>query len=125
MAKRVTWFVLGTAAGVSGTVAAGRKFRKTVEQMAPTRVARRGADAVRAKAADVKDAVAEGIAQMRYTEAELKSRITGEPMPEDMVDPDRYSRAVIEVVEVGGNRPGRRPRVRHRKSAAAAAKTRR
>jgi hypothetical protein len=125
MAKRVTWFVLGTAAGVSGTVAAGRKVRKTVEQMAPTRVAKRGADAVRAKAAEVRDAVSEGVAQMRYTEAELKSRITGEPMPDDVVDPDRYTRTVIEVVEVGSERGGRRARVRHRKSAAAAPETRR
>ena len=39
MPKRVTWFVVGAAAGATGSVYAKRKARKAVERMQPTNVA--------------------------------------------------------------------------------------
>ena len=42
MPKRVTWFVVGAAAGATGSVYAKRKARQAVERMQPNNVAGRG-----------------------------------------------------------------------------------
>lgn len=75
--KRVTWFIGGVAAGAAGAGYAKRKVRDTATALAPTNVARKAADGVRAQADRVRDAVHEGIDAMRGKEAELRAHRDG------------------------------------------------
>lgn len=92
MMKRATWFVAGAATGAAGAVAATRKVKKTVAQMAPSNVARRGVDAAKTQLHRVGDAVRDGRSAMADREIELRERL-GLPVPD--ADQD----TVIDVTE--------------------------
>jgi hypothetical protein len=94
MPKRMTWFVVGAASGVGATVAAGRKVRRTVHQLAPTNLGKRGATAVRNAAGDISAAVRDGRSAMAAKEAELKARLQGQS-GQPTIDLDN----VIDVTE--------------------------
>ena len=72
MPKRVTWFVVGAAAGATGSVYAKRKARKAVQRMQPTNVARVAVVRARSSGRSVVDALKEGRTAMRAKEAELR-----------------------------------------------------
>jgi len=72
MPKRVTWFVVGAAAGATGSVYAKRKARKAVERLQPTNVARVAVVRARSSGRSMVDALKEGRAAMRAKEAELR-----------------------------------------------------
>lgn len=72
--KRVTWFVTGIAAGVTGSAYATKKVKQTAAQLAPANVARTAADRVKQTGRHVVDAVREGRAAMHDREDELKAR---------------------------------------------------
>ena len=72
MPKRVTWFVVGAAAGATGSVYAKRKARKAVERMQPNNVARVAVVRARSSGRSVVDALKEGRTAMRAKEAELR-----------------------------------------------------
>lgn len=92
MMKRATWFVAGAATGAAGAVAATRKVKRTVAQMAPSNVARKGVDAAKAQVHRVTDAVRDGRSAMADRELELRERL-GLPTPPDDDD------TVIDVTE--------------------------
>lgn len=72
--KRVTWFVTGAAAGVTGTAYAAKKVKRTAAQLAPANVAKGAADRVKQTSRHVVDALREGRAAMQTREDELKAR---------------------------------------------------
>lgn len=76
--KRVTWFVGGVAAGVTGASYAKKKVSRTVQRTAatlsPKNVAKSATTKVRAKATAVVDAVREGRAAGKAREHELRAR---------------------------------------------------
>lgn len=104
--KRAAWFAAGAAAGLSSSVWAQRKVRRTVERLAPANVARNAAGAVKAKGLDVVDAVREGRAAMRDKEEELRARLEGRPvsvpgrvrLDEPAVDPAKGPGAGAQVL---------------------------
>jgi dTDP-4-dehydrorhamnose reductase len=91
MFKRSRWFVVGAAAGASGTIAAQRRVRRAVRRIAPDSVVRTTAATARERAAHVADAVRDGRRTMLAKEAELRAladgRTPGAPAPSrDVID---------------------------------------
>jgi hypothetical protein len=79
--KRVTWFVVGAAAGASTAIATGKKVRQKADQLKPVNVAKSAASRARARSHEVADAIREGRAAMKAKEAELKQRRDGDAEP--------------------------------------------
>ena len=73
MPKRVTWFVVGAAAGAGGSLYARRKARQAVERMQPTNVAKVAVVKARRSGRTLADAIREGRDAMRAKEAEMRS----------------------------------------------------
>lgn len=72
--RRLTWFVTGAAAGVTGFAYAGRKLKRTAANLAPVAVARTTATRARSAGRQVVEAVRDGRAAMIAKEDELKAR---------------------------------------------------
>ena len=72
--KRMTWFVTGVAAGVTGATYATKKVKQTAAQLAPANVAKGAAQRARQAGRHVVDAVREGRTAMHAREDELKAR---------------------------------------------------
>ena len=70
MIKRMTWFIGGAVAGVTGAGIAKRKVKRAATHLAPKNV-------VRGMTGRVRDAVAEGRQAMRAKETELRARLEG------------------------------------------------
>jgi hypothetical protein len=70
--KRVTWFVMGAAAGAGGSVYARHKARVAWQRVQPTNVAKIAAGKARDAGRSVADAVREGRRAMHDKEAELR-----------------------------------------------------
>jgi hypothetical protein len=77
MIKRFVWFVGGAAAGVAGTLAAGRRVKRRVSSLAPVRLARGTGERVRQRIDHVGEVMNDGRRAMRNREAELKARLEG------------------------------------------------
>ena len=77
MIKRFVWFVGGAAAGVAGTLAAGRRVKRRVSSLAPVRLARGTGERVRQRIDQVGEVMNDGRRAMRNREAELKARLEG------------------------------------------------
>lgn len=73
MIKRLTWFVGGAVAGVTGAGYAKRKVKQTASQLTPAKVARTAVTKVREGKDAVVDAVREGREAMHAKEAELRA----------------------------------------------------
>lgn len=72
--KRVTWFVSGMVAGVTGAFYGTRKVKQKAALLKPVNVAKDVAGKVRDRVDDVVDAVREGRAAMQDKELELRTR---------------------------------------------------
>ena len=68
MIKRLTWFVGGAVAGITGAGIAKRKVKQAATHLAPRNVARGVSDRLH-------DAVAEGRRAMKAKELELRARL--------------------------------------------------
>lgn len=102
MIKRLTWFVGGAVAGVTGAGYAKRKVKETASQLAPTNVARSAVAKVRARTHDVVDAVRDGREAMHAREAELRAKLDGTSTTlADELDPDDYVLVDGHPVEPG------------------------
>lgn len=75
MFKRAFWMATGMAVGASGAFWAKRRVEETVERYLPEQVADRAAASARQLGDAVKAAAAEGREAMRSTEAELRTRV--------------------------------------------------
>lgn len=75
MIKRLVWFATGLATGAGTVVVLGRRVRRRVAALTPVRVAERGAQRLRAVAANAREAVREGVDGMREREHELRARL--------------------------------------------------
>ena len=73
MIKRLTWFVGGAVAGITGAGYAKRKVKQTASQLTPSKVARATAAKVRERKDAVVDAVRDGREAMHVKEAELRA----------------------------------------------------
>ena len=73
MIKRLTWFVGGAVAGVTGAGYAKRKVKETASQLTPSKVVRTAASKVRERKDAVVDAVRDGREAMHVKEAELRA----------------------------------------------------
>jgi hypothetical protein len=71
--KRVTWFVMGAAAGAGGTVYARRKTREAWERVQPSNVAKIAVVKARDAGRTVAEALREGRRAMQDKEAELRA----------------------------------------------------
>lgn len=124
MIRRLVWFVAGAVGGAAGTVVAGRRVKRrvrdTVDQMAPTRVARQAGRRVRSSVEGVAEAVRDGRSAMRDKESELRARLQGRaetiaPVDAVFVDGERLQGDDIVVVrgvdsiEVESRESPRRP----------------
>jgi hypothetical protein len=98
MLKRLTWFTAGAVAGIGGTVAAGVRVRRTVQQLAPDHVARGAVRAAKERVADVADAWRAGHSAMRAKEAQLRALAEGHPSGTDRPN----------VIDISTGRGGRR-----------------
>ena len=81
MMKRVTWFAIGAAAGVTGSAYAKRKVRATAGRLAPNHLAKVAGERVRRRGRDVVEAVREGRAAMVAKEEELRRRVEEPSVP--------------------------------------------
>ena len=72
--KRITWFLTGVAAGVTGAGYATKKIKRTASQLAPVNVAKGVASKAKQGGRKVVDAAREGRAAMHNREDELKAR---------------------------------------------------
>ena len=72
--RRLTWFVTGAAAGVTGSAYAARKVKRTAAQLAPTAVVRTTTARARSISRHVTEAVRDGRAAMLAKEDELKAK---------------------------------------------------
>ncbi|MFZ9018292.1 MAG: hypothetical protein ACO23O_15015 [Ilumatobacteraceae bacterium] len=72
--RRLTWFVSGAAAGITGSTYAAKKLKRTAAQLTPVAVARSTTSKARAAARQVTEAVRDGRAARRDREDELKAR---------------------------------------------------
>jgi hypothetical protein len=99
--KRVFWFTAGAAAGAAGTTWVQRKVKHAAAAAKPSAVATRAAGAVRARGADLVDAVREGRLAMRQREAELRAQLDGAAEITEVVEvqatPSRRTRRVVRV----------------------------
>ena len=77
MMKRLTWFVGGAVAGVTGAGYAKRKVKQTASQLTPAKVARSAISTARKGADAVVDAVRDGREAMHAKEAELRAQRDG------------------------------------------------
>jgi hypothetical protein len=111
--KRVSWFVVGAAAGAGDSLYARRKARQAVERMQPTNVAKVAVVKARGTGRSVVDAVREGRAAMKAKEAELRAAdgrsATAAPPPTIVVID---AAAVLESDEFQPRRNGPRRRSR-------------
>jgi hypothetical protein len=73
MIKRMTWFVGGAVAGITGAGYAKRKVKETASHLTPAHVARTAVAKVRERKDAVVDAVREGREAMHAKEAELRA----------------------------------------------------
>lgn len=100
MPKRVTWFVVGAAAGATGSLYARRKARKAVERMQPTNVAKVAVVKARSSGRNVVDALKEGREAMRAKEAELRDLQEGRLTGPNVVMPQGPTIVVVEGAQV-------------------------
>jgi hypothetical protein len=98
MFKRLRWFTVGAVAGIGGTVAAGVRVRRTVQQLSPDHVARNTVNAAKDRAADVADAWRSGRSAMRAKEAQLRALAEGHPSGTERPN----------VIDISSGRGGRR-----------------
>jgi predicted P-loop ATPase/GTPase len=81
MFKRVIWMGMGAAAGSVATVWGQRKVKQQVETIQQMATPAHVMDVAKNKATDLKDrvvgAVAEGIAETRQSEAEMRANLPG------------------------------------------------
>ncbi len=70
MIKRLTWFVGGAIAGITGAGIAKKKVKEKAADLAPTKMARAASQRIR-------DAISEGKRAMRARESELRARLDG------------------------------------------------
>jgi hypothetical protein len=75
MFKRAFWMTTGMAVGATGAFWAKRRVEETVERYLPEQVADRAATSARQLGDAVRAAAAEGREAMRSTEAELRNRV--------------------------------------------------
>lgn len=77
MMKRVSWFVGGAVAGLSGARYAKRKVKQTAAHLAPSNIAHKTAAGIRSRVTHVTDAFKDGGVAKRSKEAELRARRDG------------------------------------------------
>lgn len=81
MFKRVIWMGVGAAAGSAATVWSQRKVKQQVEQIQQMATPAHVMDVAKTKATSLKDrvvnAVNEGVAEGRQTEADMRARLPG------------------------------------------------
>ena len=77
MMKRVTWFIGGVAAGLSGAGYAKKKVKEAASNVAPAQVAKAAVSKARSKTRDIADALREGRAVMNQHEDELHAKREG------------------------------------------------
>jgi hypothetical protein len=73
--RRLVWFLTGATAGFGGAMWIRRQLRRQVERFVPQRVAADAGDAARRARTGLGAAVAEGRAQARGREAELRAEL--------------------------------------------------
>lgn len=107
MMKRITWFVSGMIAGVTGAFYGSRKLKQKAETLKPVNVAKDVAGKVRDRVDDVVEAVREGRAAMLDKELELRARRDGEVADTEVVsvEPGR-----VVVLRAARDRRARRRR---------------
>lgn len=88
MIKRLSWFVGGAVAGVTGAGYAKRKVKQTAAHLAPANVARTAVAKVRDRGHDVVEAVRDGREAMHAKEAELRAELDGARSIAEELDPD-------------------------------------
>ena len=81
MFKRVIWMGFGAAAGSAATVWSQRKVKQQVEQIQQMATPAHVMDVAKTKATSIKDrvvnAVSEGVAEGRQTEADMRAKLPG------------------------------------------------
>lgn len=75
MIKRLTWFLSGMVAGVTGVWYGSRRLKEKAESLKPVAVARDAAAKARSRVDDVVDAIREGRGAMRDKELQLRSEL--------------------------------------------------
>jgi hypothetical protein len=98
MFKRLRWFTAGAVAGIGGTVIAGVRVRRTVQQLSPENVARSTVRAAKDRVADVADAWRTGHSAMKTKEAQLRAVAEGHPSGTERPN----------VIDISAGRGGRR-----------------
>lgn len=105
MMKRVTWFMSGVIAGVSGVWYGSRRLKEKAESLKPVTVARGAAARARGRVDDVVEAVREGRGAMRDKEQQLRSEYDPDSSSEVVsIEPGR----VVVLRSVDGRRSSRR-----------------
>jgi hypothetical protein len=121
LVRRLVWFVTGATAGFGGAMWIRRQVLKQVERFVPQRVAADAGESARRAGRGVRAAVAEGRAQARGREAELRAELrpgatTPVAPPAEAVAavPTAIDVASAEVLPAGGraSRGARRARRR-------------
>ena len=72
MMKRLTWFTLGAAAGVAGASVARKKLKAAAAELAPSNLAHKAADRMRAVALEGQQAI-------KAKAIELRQRLIAKP----------------------------------------------
>ncbi len=70
------WLSVGVTAGVSASVWARHRFRQALARLAPTALSRQLSGTVRGLGGDLRDALAEGRAEMDRRQAQLEARVS-------------------------------------------------
>lgn len=106
MIKRVTWFLSGVVAGITGVAYGYKQVRAKAETLKPVNVAKGVAGQVRARVDDVRDAVREGRDAMRSRETELRGDLGLREKASEIVsvEPGR----VVVLRSYRDRRPGRK-----------------
>jgi len=98
MIKRLTWFVSGMVAGVTGAFYGSRKIKQKAETLKPVNVAKDVASKVRGRVDDVVEAVREGRAAMQDKELELRARRDGDVLDTEVVSVEPGRVVVLRAV---------------------------
>lgn len=107
MIKRLTWFLSGVVAGVTGVWYGSRRLKEKAESLKPVAVARDAAAKARSRVDDVVDAIREGRGAMRDKELQLRSEFDPDSSSEVVsVEPGR----VVVLRSVDGRASARRRR---------------
>lgn len=106
MIKRLTWFLSGVVAGITGAAYGYKQVRAKAQTLKPVNVAKDVVGQVRARVDDVVDAVREGRDTMRSRESELRGEYgLGDNAQEVVsVEPGR----VVVLRSYRDRRPGRK-----------------